>query len=113
MKTLKMLGLVAAIAFSSVLSASTNPIEKAEPVTVTEAVGDLLKNPDFQLNKDVNAIVDIVINENNEMVVLAVTTENKAVEKFIKSRLNYKKLSKEAIGFNRAFKIPIRLVESN
>ncbi|WP_439151948.1 hypothetical protein [Winogradskyella sp.] len=113
MKTLKMLVLVVAIAFSSVLAASTNPIEEAQPSTLTEAVGDLLKNPDFQLTKDVNAVVDLIINENDEMVVISVSTDNKAVERYIKNRLNYKKLSKDAIGLNRSFKVPIKMVETN
>lgn len=113
MKTLKMLVLVVAITLSSVLSASTNPVEKAEPTTVTETVGDLLKNPDFQLEKDVKAIVDIFINENDEMVVLSVDTDNKSVEKYIKARLNYKKLSKEVIGDLKSFKIPVKMIKSN
>jgi hypothetical protein len=113
MKTLKMFLLAVAFTFSTVLSASTNPIEKAEPKTVTEAVGDLLKNPDFQLTKDVDAVVDLIINENDEMVVVSVATDSKAVETYIKDRLNYKKLSKDAIGLNRSFKIPIKLVETN
>ncbi len=112
-KTLKMLVLVVAITFSSVLSASTNPIEKAEPASITETVGDLLKNPDFQLNEEVNAMVKIFINKNDEMVVLSVDTDNKSAEKYIKSRLNYKKLSKEVIGASKAFKIPVRITKSN
>ena len=63
MKTLKVLVLVVAITFSSVLSASTNPKEKAGPVSISESVGDLLQNPNFQLNEDVNAMVKIFINE--------------------------------------------------
>jgi len=80
-KTLKMLVLVVTIAFSSVLSASTNLVEKAEPTSVTETVGDLLKNPDFQLNEDIGAMVEIVINQNDEMVVLSVDTKSETVEK--------------------------------
>jgi len=113
MKTLKMLVLVVAITFSGVISAHTNPIEKAEPKTVTETVGELLKNPDLQLTSEVDAIVELVLNENDEMVVLSVDTNNIAVEKYIKSRLNYKKLSKQAIGNNRSFKVPVKMVKNN
>jgi len=113
MKTLKMSVLVLAIAFSSVLSASTNPIKKETPKSVSESVGEFLKNPDLQLSSDVSAIVDIVINENDEMVVLNVETENESVEKYIKDRLNYKRLSKETIGYNKTFTIPVKLVEND
>lgn len=113
MKTLKMFVLAVAVTFSTVLSASTNPTKDAEPKTVTQTVGELLKNPDLQLTAEVNAVVDIVINENDEMVVLHVDTDSKTVEHFIKYRLNYKKLSKEAIGFNRSFKIPVKLIQTD
>ena len=113
MRTLKMLVLVVAIALSSVLSASTNPIDKAEPVSITETVGELLKNPEFQLNKEVHAMVTVFINENDEMVVLSVDTDSKALENYIKGRLNYKKLSKEAIGSKKSFKIPVKIIKSN
>ncbi|WP_431158724.1 hypothetical protein [Winogradskyella poriferorum] len=113
MKTLKMSVLAVAIAFSSVLSASTNPIKKAEPKSVSESVGEFLKNPDLQLSSDVSAIVDIIINENDEMVVLNVETDNESVENYIKGRLNYKKLSKETIGYNKSFKVPVKLIEND
>ncbi|MBC3847284.1 hypothetical protein H8K90_12880 [Winogradskyella echinorum] len=110
MNKLKMLVLVVAIAFSSVISASTNPIKDAEPTSISKTVGKLLENPDFQLNKDVEAIVNIFVNEKDEMVVVSVETDNKAVEKFIKNRLNYKKLSKQTTS--KSFKVPVKLVES-
>ncbi len=113
MKTLKMLVLVVAITFSSVLTASTDSNETADPASINETVGELLKNPDFQLNKEVNAIVAVFINQNDEMVVLSVDTDNKSVENYIKRRLNYQKLSKDAIGYSKSFKIPIKIIKSN
>ena len=113
MRTLKMLVLVLAITFSSVLSARTNPNENAEPASINETVRELLKNPDFQLNNDVNAMVTVLINQNDEMVVLSLDTDSKSLEKYIMKRLNYKKLSKETIGYRQSFKIPIKLIKSN
>ena len=112
MKTLKMLVLAVAITFSSVLTASTNPIDKAEPTSITQVVGELLKNPYFQLNEEVHAMVDVFINQKDEIVVLSVDTDNKVVEKYIKTRLNYKKLTKETLGLKRSFKIPVTIVKS-
>lgn len=113
MKALKMFVLAVAITFSSVLSASTNPIKEVEPKTVTQTVGELLKNPDLQISSEVYAIVDLVINEDNEMVVLNVDTTHENVENYIKYRLNYKKLSKEAIGNNRSFKVPVKIINTD
>jgi len=113
MKTLKMLVLVVAITFSSVLTASTNPNEKADPASITETVKELLENPRFQLDMEVNAMVEIFINQNDEMVVLSVETDNKKVASYIKSSLNYQKLSKDAIGYYKTFKIPVKIHKSN
>ncbi|BAO74540.1 hypothetical protein WPG_0310 [Winogradskyella sp. PG-2] len=107
-----MLVLVVAVTFSSVLSASTNPNEKAEPASISKSIGDLLQNPNFQLDETINAMVKIFINEENEIVVLSVDTDNKTVESFIKSRLNYKKLSKKAVGYSKSFKVPVKMVKS-
>ena len=49
----------------------------------------------------------------SEIVVLSVDTQNKAFEGFIKSRLNYKKISKEAIGDLTKFKIPVTITKNN
>ena len=111
MKTLKMLVLVVAITFSSAISASTNPVENAEPNSVTATIAELLKNPKVQFNKDMSAMVEVTINHDNELVVLSVDTENKAFESFIKKRLNYKKVSKEAIGNHKNFKIPVTITK--
>ena len=112
MKALKMLVLVVAITFSSAVSASENPIKKSEPATVSETVGELLKNPKFKLTEDVDAVVSIFINDNDEIVVLSVDTENEVVERYIKYRLNYQKLSKEVFGYNKSYKIPVKVMKS-
>ena len=112
MKTLKMLVLVVAITFSSAMSASTNSsIENAEPETLTGTISQLLKNPKVQFNKDMTAMVEVTINQDNELVVLSVDTQNKVFESFIKNRLNYKKVSKEAIGKQKHFKIPVTITK--
>jgi hypothetical protein len=108
-----MLVLAIAITFSSVLFAGTNPIEKAELASISEPIGELLKSPSFQLKKNVAAMVTIFINQNNEIVMISVDTNNKSVENYIKNLLNYKKLFKEAIGYRKSFKIPVTIVRSN
>ncbi len=113
MKALKMLVLVVAITFSSAVSASTEPIEETKKATVSQTVGELLKNPEFKLNEDVDALVSIFINEDDEMVVLSVDTESEVVEKYIKNRLNYKKLSKDVFGYSKSYKVPVKMVKSN
>lgn len=113
-KTLKMLVLVAIIAFSSTVSASTNLSEKDdEPNLISETVSKLLERPYFQLNEDINTKVEIAINKDKEIVVLSVDTKDKKVENYIKSRLNYKKIPNDVIvdGIEH-YTIPIKMLKS-
>lgn len=112
MKTLKMLALVVVFAFSGVLAASTEPVKKTgdEPTTVTSAVSELLKNPQLELNYDEKATVMLTINEDNEIVVLSVDSENVDVKSFIKSRLNYKKLDVNFSSKLKAFNVPVKIL---
>ena len=79
MKNLKILVLVVAMAFGSIVSATTNPVKTAASTSISKSVGELLKNPDFQLDQEVDAVVDIFINSDDEMVVLSVDTDNEKV----------------------------------
>ena len=113
MKSIKSILLVAAIAFSSVLSANTNPDpvnpSKAEQTKViTKEVGKLLQNPTFLVDHDMYANVTLTINKNNEIVVLSVDTDDSIVEGFIKGRLNYNELPSE-MKAGRTYVVPIKL----
>jgi len=114
MKTIKSFLLIAAIAFSSVLSASTNPdpaktATKAESAVITQEVGKLLKNPTFLVDHDIYADVTITINKNNELVVLSVDSEDRIVEGFIKGRLNYQALPDAVKSGERTFIVPVKI----
>ena len=67
MKTIKSILLVAAIALSSVLSASTNPetVKDANSRVITQEVEKLLKNPSFLVDHEIKAEVTLTINKNN------------------------------------------------
>ena len=53
------------------------------------------------LDQEVVVKVRIAINENNEMVVLSTNSTNEDLNSYIKSTLNYKKLSAEELGDRR------------
>ena len=111
MKTIKLILLVAAIAFSSVLTASTNPdVEKdVNSNVITQEVGKLLKNPTFLVDHEITADVTLTINKNNEMVVLTVDSEDESVVKYIKARLNYNALPDTMASKTKTFIVPVRL----
>ncbi len=106
-RTMKSIVLVALIAFSSVVSANTEPLKKAEPTLITQEVSELLKNPSFEVEKDMLANVTLTVNKNNELVVLSVDSESEQIVNYIKSRLNYNKLSVDVD--EQTYKVPVRI----
>jgi hypothetical protein len=107
-QSIKSLLLITAILLSSLVSATTS-IEADEAKAITTEVRDLLKNPKILLEKDELVKVTITFNENNEIVVLSVDSENDEVEAFIKNRLNYNKLAYKLYNKKQTIIIPIKL----
>ena len=81
-------------------------LDKEKKLTISQEIGDLLTDADMELKSDVNANVTFMINEEGEIVVLTIDTNDLAIEKFIKSRLNYKTLQNKLIA-GEEYKVPI------
>lgn len=109
MKTIKMLFLVVAITFSTVLSASTNKIPAEEPKTLTEKIQDLLKNPNFIVEEEMQANVTLMLNKNGELVVLSIDSQSDVAKNFIKSRLNYRKMNVGVRSLNKTYVVPVKI----
>lgn len=112
MRTIKTLLLVVAIAFSSALYASDTPTKETTSA-ISQEIGELLKNPQFTVEKDVLATVKVIFNDNNELVVLSVNCEEKEVCNFIKSKLNYKELPIDVNNKNRYYIVPVRITSGS
>lgn len=110
MKTIKRLVLVAAVAFSTVLTASTPKENDAENKRLTTEIQEFLSNHQFDISKEVKAEVLITLNKNHEIVVLSADNCDETIQNFIKSKLNYKKLSSEYRGSDKTFIVPVTLV---
>lgn len=111
-KSLKVLALIIAIGLSSVVSATTpekGKVKKEEP-TIEKTIGNLLKNPTFKFDSNIDTTLEIIVNNDNEIVVLDVEGYNNDLESFVKNRLNYKKLSFNFKDKNKTFKIPLKML---
>ncbi|MDU8886092.1 hypothetical protein RXV94_07965 [Yeosuana sp. MJ-SS3] len=113
MKTLKSMLLIAVITLGSLFSANaTESATAIESKAITSEIGELLKKPSFTVENEVQAYVRLVLNENNEMVVLFVNSENELINNYIKSRLNYKKVSKNFTNKDQEYIVPVRITPS-
>ena len=108
MKTIKTITLALFLLVGTIASAN-DPVEKeVDSPTIHEEISKLLQNPDFSVEENSTAIVNIFINSEGELVVISVKTENESLEQYVKSSLNYYKLdNKRNIG--KVFTLPVTI----
>lgn len=114
MKKISILLVALAFTFATSVSAnSTDPDNSVEPKSkISKQISKLLENPYFSIEKTLEAEVTFMLNDNDEIVVLSVNTDNKIVEKYIKARLNYNKLNMEELEEKSdEYKVMIRIQE--
>ncbi|HMB63504.1 MAG TPA: hypothetical protein VKN36_10550 [Eudoraea sp.] len=92
----------------NVVANHTNPKDPGK--LLSTQIGKLLQDNFFIVeNTDLTAKIRFTINEENEIVVLSVNTENEVLEAFVKSRLNYQKVRLQGIKEGRMYTVPIRI----
>ena len=102
MKKFKTIIAIIAISIASVLPTSANtdtdPASKEAKTILRAEIIELLGNHKYDLEaKTLEAQVSVMLNNNNELVVLAVKTNDETVANFVKARLNYKKVNVKGI----------------
>lgn len=108
MKNLSVILVAFALLFGTSISTAA-VVTKKGGKSVSQEIGKLLKNPKFLVEGDMNADVTFTINSENEIVVLTVDTQNDFVERFIKSRLNYKQLENELVE-GKEYNVPVKIL---
>jgi len=105
------LAVIAALVLSvGTISANTNPEFKGPDKALSTEIHSLLKKNNFNVEEDLTAEVRFTINQEGEIVVLSVQTENVSLEGFVKSRLNYKKVVTNEAKSGRTYIVPVRIV---
>ncbi|MDT0688390.1 hypothetical protein RM549_01235 [Salegentibacter sp. F188] len=91
MKRINVLMLMFMICIGSVLPVNAKTTLE-DPSHVKLEIEKLLKNHNLDLEEDIVANVLFTINDDKELVVLIIDSEDEKVKDFIKHRLNYKKI---------------------
>lgn len=101
------------LALFAVMSVFANKGKKKvanESNNLSGQIYEMLKDNQFNLEShDLTAEVRFIINENNELVVLSVETNDEILEGFVKSRLNYQKVGSSAVVPGRVYEVPVRI----
>ena len=100
-------GNVFANEFSSVSSIHVDPEKK-----LTLQIGEMLTENSFMhQGYDLLAQVRFTLNKEGEIVVLSVVTEDERLETFVKSRLNYQKVSLTGYEEGEIFAVQVRVCQ--
>ena len=105
---------IVAFAFFAIqaTAAITKPV-KPNKILRAELVELIGTECNFELNKDVcTAEVLFTVNSNGKVVVISVNSPNPRAEAFIKSKINYKKVSRKVKKEGELFLLPLRIVKS-
>lgn len=118
MKNLKLVFAVVALSLATVLPASANtdtePAKKDSKTTLRTEIVSLLGQHEYKLNSPtLKAEVSVMINNQNELVVVGVSSNNKTVSNFVKSKLNYKKLKVKGIKKGTIYRVPLKMIQSS
>ncbi len=110
MRTFKILLLVLAINFTNfALAEIPNPLPiNHQQELIQKEVKKLLKKPNFGIEKEETVIVKIILSEKNEIVVLSVNSKNENLNRFIKHKLNYKKVPIGISGKYKKYILPVK-----
>ena len=102
--------IVAAMLFStgSILATTT---ELREPTTsISAQIYEMLSDNSFSEGEcNSTAQVRFTLNDEGQIVVLSVETESVDLERFVKSRLNYKKIEISNVKEGKLYTVPVRI----
>lgn len=103
--------LVAAMLLSSgsLLANDADNVNPSKKLSVQ--IAQMLRDNSFTIEKvDMTADVRFTLNNEKEIVVLSVDTEDFGLEGFVKAKLNYKKVDLEQYTEGKVYTIPVRIV---
>lgn len=101
-----------ALVLGTVATIAANPRTMTINEKLRSEIERLLDRPDFSENESIiSAKVEFLVNQDGEIVVLMIDSENEKIVEFIKTRLNHQEVievSKNVV--NKKFSIPVKIV---
>ena len=96
----------------SVSNVSANTVNEVDPLkSLSAQISQLLSDNNFtESETEFTAQVRFTLNNQNQIVVLSVDTENLVLERFVKSKLNYKTVDMADYKEGKLYTIPVRIV---
>ena len=111
MKYVKLFVLALALFTLNVSASNLNPIKPTDElrIEIVELIGS---NYMAEMEADqYNADVLFTVNNNKELIVLSVDTENVQLESYLKRKLNYKKVNHKPTKNGEIYLLPVKMIK--
>ena len=102
---------MAALLFSATALATEGTTDNTDPKSkICAQIKALLKDNNLEMGEqdEMSAWVRFTVNDEYEIVVLNVRTEDEVLERFVKAKLNYHSVGDSKMLPGRTYEIPIR-----
>ncbi|WP_439128260.1 hypothetical protein [Polaribacter sp.] len=113
MRNLKTIIAIIAISLSTTLATNAseiNPKKNKETKSLRTEVSKFIgKNIPVELKKTTHTEISFIVNNKNEVVVLSVDSKVAELNSYLKSKLNYKKISTKGIKKGEIYKMPLKI----
>lgn len=109
MRKLSLVVVAAMLLATGNVLANNREIEKPDESLSSQIATMLRKNNFSEEDCNQTAQVRFTLNTKGEIVVLSVTTDFEALEKFVKTRLNYQKVDLIKVEEGKIYTVPVRL----
>ena len=96
----------------NVFAVEAAPEAKSPKAKIGTQIESLLEERNgFNLgdSNELSAVVRFMLNEQKEIVVLSVETQDERLENFVKARLNYEKVADQNLKEGKTYRVPIRV----
>ncbi len=113
MKNLKSIIAVFAICFATISSFATetnDPIKDSRNLNLRAEIISILGSPaNFEIDEASTAEIIFTVNDENQMIVISVNSENREFKNFVKRTLHNKKLDSGKLKARTVYTLPVQL----
>ena len=106
MKTIKLMIIAMVLLVGTTLTAANPFVASVIGDDAKQEITELLDNAYFEYEDGTTASVTFMINNDGELVILDVSSENNRVEDYVKSRLDHKKLE-NSLDQGKTYKLSV------
>ncbi len=111
MKNLKLLVLALGLFTINISAANMNPIKPTDElrIEIVELIGSNYMNE--MESDELGAEVLFTVNNNKEIIILSVDSDDDLLESYLKRKLNYKKVNHRPSKNGEIYLLPVRMVK--